>query len=375
MHLSDLHLGIRVNDFSLIDDQRYILSQIVDIAAEERPDAVIIAGDIYDKAIPSAEAVGLFDDLLTTLSDKNLPVFAISGNHDSAERLSFGKRLMSNSGVHIASVFCGTAEKIAMSDAHGRVNIYLLPFIKPATVRQYFPDTEIATYDQAVASVLDSLAVDRDERNVLIAHQFVTGAVTSDSEQITAGGIDNIDVARFEPFDYVALGHIHRPQSIRRSTVRYCGTPLKYSFSEHNHQKSVTLVTLGEKGEVTVDERPLSPMRDMREIRGSYDQITLKENYDGTKTDDFVRIILTDEEDIPDAIGKLRVIYPNIMRLDYDNTRTRTSSVVEGVSEIEQKRPIDLFAELFELQTGAKMTDRQSQMVENMIEKIWEGER
>ena len=374
LHLSDLHIGMRLNDFSLQDDQRFILSQIVDIAKNEKPDAVIIAGDIYDKSIPSVDGVRLFDDFLTDLAEINIPVLAISGNHDSAERLSFGTRLMKISGVHIASTFSGAPECIKLTDSFGEVNFWLLPFIKPATVRRFFPESEIVSYNDAVKVAIGAAELNVNERNVLVAHQFVTGAATSDSEQITAGGIDNVDAELFDAFDYVALGHIHKPQKIRRDQVRYCGTPLKYSFSEAAHKKSVTIVTLCEKGHVAIDEIELIPLRDMREIKGSYDELTLRENYEGTNQFDYLRVILTDEEEIPDAVAKLRNIYPNIMRLDYDNRRTKTVSSIDSADGVEKKSPRELFDELYELQMGAKMNEAQSKIISEMIENIWEGE-
>lgn len=374
LHLSDLHIGMRLNDFSLQDDQRFILSQIVDIAKNEKPDAVIIAGDIYDKSIPSVEGVRLFDDFLTDLAEINIPVLAISGNHDSAERLSFGTRLMKISGVHIASTFSGAPECIKLTDSFGEISFWLLPFIKPATVRRFFPENEIVSYNDAVKVAIDAAKINTDERNVLVAHQFVTGAITSDSEQITTGGIDNVDAELFDAFDYVALGHIHKPQKIRRDQVRYCGTPLKYSFSEAAHKKSVTVVTISEKGSVNINEIELIPLRDMREIKGSYDELTLRENYEGTNQFDYLRVILTDEEEIPDAIAKLRSIYPNIMRLDYDNRRTQTVSSIDSADGVEKKSPQELFDELYELQMGAKMNQAQSKIVSEMIENIWEGE-
>ena len=374
LHLSDLHIGMRLNDFSLQDDQRFILSQIVDIAKNEKPDAVIIAGDIYDKSIPSVEGVRLFDDFLTDLAEINIPILAISGNHDSAERLSFGTRLMKISGVHIASTFSGAPECIKLTDSFGEISFWLLPFIKPATVRRFFPENEIVSYNDAVKVAIDAAKINTDERNVLVAHQFVTGAITSDSEQITTGGIDNVDAELFDAFDYVALGHIHRPQKIRRDQVRYCGTPLKYSFSEAAHKKSVTVVTISEKGSVNINEIELIPLRDMREIKGSYDELTLRENYEGTNQFDYLRVILTDEEEIPDAIAKLRSIYSNIMRLDYDNRRTQTVSSIDSADGVEKKSPQELFDELYELQMGAKMNQAQSKIVSEMIENIWEGE-
>ena len=375
LHLSDLHIGMRLNDFSLQDDQKFILDQIVGIAKREKPDAVVIAGDIYDKSVPSVEGVRLFDDFLTAIAEIKIPVLAISGNHDSAERLSFGTRLMKISGVHITSTFSGAPERITLTDQLGEVNFWLLPFIKPATVRRFFPESEIATYNDAVKMAISAASLDPDERNVLVAHQFVTGAATSDSEQITAGGIDNVDAELFDNFDYVALGHIHKPQKIRRDEVRYCGTPLKYSFSEASHNKSVSLVTLCEKGKVTIDEIELIPLRDMREIKGCYDELMLKENYESTNRFDYLRVILTDEEEIPDAIALMRTIYPNIMRLDYDNRRTRTTSVIDGSDKVEEKSPQELFDELYELQMGAKMSESQLKIVSEMVEGIWEGEK
>ncbi len=373
MHLSDLHIGIRVNGFSMHEDQQYIFNEIINIAGEEKPDAVIIAGDIYDKTVPPAESVQLFDRFLTGLAERKLPVFAISGNHDSAERVSFGTRLMSSSGIHISPVFSGEVENVVMHDEHGAVRIWLLPFVKPATVRRFYTDREILSYNDAVAAVIGNMDINPDERNLLVCHQFITGAVTSDSEQSIAGGIENVDAALFDDFDYVALGHIHRPQKVVRDQIRYCGTPLKYSFSEAAHQKSVTFVTLEEKGNVTISERPLAPLRDMREIRGSYDEITLRDNYAKTNTSDYLRITLTDEEDIPDAIGKLRSIYPNIMDIKYDNARTRATYTVEGAVDADNKSPLELFGELYELQMGSKMTDEQTEFVSSLIDGIWEG--
>lgn len=374
IHLSDLHIGIRVNEFSMLEDQEYILAQILDIAEREHPDGVIIAGDIYDKPVPPAEGVRLLDRFLSALADRNLPTFIISGNHDSAERTSFGSRLMDGCGIHIAPVFDGQCRNFRLTDEYGAVRIWLLPFIKPATVRRFFPDREITSYNDAVAAVINQTELYDGERNVLVCHQFITGAITSESEQVTAGGIDNVDASLFDRFDYVALGHIHRPQRVMRDTVRYCGTPLKYSFSESKQQKSVTIVDLGEKGSVDIREIPLTPLRNMREIRGSYDEITLRENYAGTDTNDYIRVTLTDEEDVPDAIGKLRSIYPNIMRLDYDNSRTRSAGIIDGASDAEQKSPLQLFGELYALQMGCEMSDEQAQFVENIIEQLTEDE-
>lgn len=250
IHLSDLHLGKRVNDFSMIEDQRYIITKILQIIDTEQPDAVLIAGDVYDKSVPSVEAVTLLDFFLVRIASRNLDVFIIAGNHDSPERISFGGRLMERSGVHFAPVYGGKAEPVTLRDEFGEVNFYLLPFLKPAVVRNLFPDRNISTYTDALSAAVDKMEIESTKRNVLVAHQFVTGAVRSDSEEISVGGADNVDVSVFDGFDYVALGHIHRPQQVGVKTVRYCGTPLKYSFSEANQEKSVTVVEMGEKGDI-----------------------------------------------------------------------------------------------------------------------------
>ena len=372
LHLSDLHLGKRVNEFSMLEDQAYILSRIMDIIDAERPQAVIIAGDIYDKSVPSAEAVRLFDDFLFRLSLRELQVFAISGNHDSAERTAFASRLISGSGVHLSPVYDGKVLPVRLKDAHGAVNFYMLPFIKPAHVRAAFPEAEINSYTDALRLAVEKLEMDSSERNVLIAHQFVTGASRSDSEDVSVGGLDNVDSDVFAGIDYVALGHIHRAQSCGSDNIRYCGTPLKYSFSEISHEKSVSLVELGKKGDLSIRAIPLVPRRDMRQLRGSYMELTSKAAYEGTATEDYLHIILTDEEDVPEAIGKLRLIYPNILKLSYDNTRTRTDQVVGSAEDVRRRSPLELFGELYELQNNQPMSDVQSAYALELIRSIWE---
>lgn len=372
IHLSDLHLGKRVNEFSMLEDQQYILTEILQIIDREKPDGVMIAGDVYDKSVPSAEAVALLDDFLVRLAKRDLQVFLISGNHDSPERMAFGGRLMAQSGVHLAPVYDGKVSPITLTDEYGPVNLYLLPFLKPAHVRRCFPEREILTYTDALAAAIEAMGVDPAQRNVLVTHQFVTGAARCDSEEISVGGTDNVDVSVFEPFDYVALGHIHGPQQVGRETVRYCGTPLKYSFSEAKHQKSVTVVELGEKGAVSVRTVPLTPMRDLAELRGTYEELTFRGFYDGTSYPrDYVHITLTDEEDIPDAVSKLRIIYPNLMKLDYDNKRTRAGIVLEG-AEDQQRSPLELLEEFYEKQNGQPMGEEQRAFAKNLMERIWE---
>ena len=375
VHLSDLHLGKRVNEYSMLEDQEYILTKIINIIDDEKPTGVIIAGDVYDKSIPSAEAVQMFDDFLTRLAKRNLQVFVISGNHDSPERMSFGSRLMDQSGIHISQVYNGQIEPFAMEDEHGVLNVYMLPFVKPAHVKR-FSDESIESYTDAIRVAIAEMKVDQSARNLLITHQFVTGATRSESEDISVGGSDNVDVSVFDGFDYVALGHIHSPQNCTSERVRYCGTPLKYSFSEAKDNKSITVVELEEKGKLSVKTVSLVPMRDMVEIKGRYNEIMLKSFYENTSyQEDYIHITLTDEEDIVDAIGKLRTVYHNLMKLDYDNKRTRSVSQVDGAVDVETKTPIELFSDFYELQNNQPMSDEQKAFVEALIEQVREDEK
>ena len=375
VHLSDLHIGKRVNEFSMLEDQKYILKVILGIIDDEKPDGVLIAGDVYDKSVPSADAVQLLDDFLCRLMERNMPTFIISGNHDSAERLSFGGRLMDSSGIHLSPLYNGTVSPLSLTDEYGKVNIYMLPFLKPVHVRRFFPESEIESYTDALSVAIKNISIDENQRNVIITHQFVTGASRSESEELSVGGSDNVDVRVFDAFDYVALGHIHGPQKMSRETIRYCGTPLKYSFSEADHKKSVTIVEMYEKGNTAIRTVPLIPKRDMREIKGKYEDIILKKNYEGTNTEDYIHITLTDEEDIPDIMNRLRVIYPNIMKLDYDNIRTRNAASSSMAENVEDKSELTLFSEFYEDQNGQPMSELQSEFMENLIEEIWRGER
>ena len=375
IHISDLHLGKRVYEFPMLEEQRDILEKILGIAKDERADGVLVAGDVYDRQVPSAEAVQLFDWFLTALAEMGLYVFVISGNHDSAERLAFGARLMETQRVYLAPVFAGEVKTVSLTDAYGELCIYLLPFIKPAYVRRFYPDREIADYEEALGTVMEHMSVDETKRNILLAHQFVTGASRSESEEITAGGLDNVSAEHFAAFDYTALGHIHRPQSVGATTIRYCGTPLKYSFSEAGHEKSVTVVELMEKGRTDIRTIPLKPLRDLREIRGSYEEITARKYWENTETEDYLHVTLTDEEDIPEAIRKLRVIYPNIMKLDYDNRRTRSFASIEMSEKPEEKTPLQLFEELYRLQNNQDLGEEQRAYLTRLVEEIWEVER
>ena len=467
IHLADLHIGKRVNAFSMLEDQRYILKQILSILREEQPDGgVILAGDIYDKAIPSAEAVELFDEFLYQLSVLKLRVFVIAGNHDSPERIAFGNRLMDYEGIYLSPVYDGSVKRIscvegadmdnasartadasvsyaadvhdpapdAPTDAFPPVDVYLLPFLKPANVRRFYPEEQIVSYTDALRVAISHMDIDPTHRNVLVTHQFVTGASRSDSEDLSVGGTDNVDASVFAPFDYVALGHLHGPQQIhspsdrdhpaaeedntfhrdcpaseKRTSVedrsvleestepsaeettsteestrgpilRYAGTPLKYSFSEAHHHKPVTIVALGAKKadgttDIDIRTRELTPLRDMRELRGSYEELTLRSNYEGTATDDYLHVTLTDEIEVPDAARRLQVIYPNLMKLDYDNARTRGQrSESWELEDLEKKSPLDLFSELFDKQNHKDMTAEQAHYMAAQIEKIWENQ-
>ena len=372
IHLSDLHIGKRVNEVSMIEEQASILSQIIGIIDGEHPNAVLIAGDVYDKSVPSAEAVTLLDDFLCRLAERNLPVLIISGNHDSPERLAFGGRLMEGSGIHVSPVYSSNVKSVTLSDEHGAVTFWLLPFVKPVHVKRCFPDEAIESYTDAIRAAIGHMGVDFSGRNVLLTHQFVTGAATCESEEISVGGSDNVDASVFEGFDYVALGHIHGPQNIGSDHIRYCGTPLKYSFSEAGHHKSVTVVELGEKGSLHLQTIPLNPRHDLREIRGTFAELTDKSFYQGTAVEDYLHIILTDEEDVPEAVGRLRVIYPNLMKLSYDNTRTRTNRVIDAAEDVKRKPPLELFAELYEKQNNQPMSEVQRAYVQELVESIQE---
>ena len=372
MHLSDLHIGKKVNEYSMLQDQIYILKEILRIIDNEKVETVIIAGDVYDRSIPPNEALELFDEFLYQLSGRNVNVFVISGNHDSPERISYGGRMMTENKIFLSPVYDGNVKPITLNDDYGEVNFYLLPFVRPADIRRYFPDENIENYTDAVKVAIDNMNVDFSERNILVTHQFVTGAELSESEDIMVGGTDNVSGEVFDGFDYVALGHIHREQTVGKDNIRYCGTPLKYSFSEAKNIKSVTILDFNDKGNIEYSKIPLTPLRDMREIRGTYYELTLKSNYESTNTEDYLHITLTDEEDIPDAIGKLRSIYPNIMKLDYDNLRTRGSGTVDAIENIESKSPFELFADLFKQQNNQDMSEEQEEIMRNLIDKIWE---
>lgn len=373
LHLADLHLGKRVNGFSMLEDQAHILRQILAILDDEQPDGVLIAGDVYDKSVPSVEAVELLDGFLTELCARGVPVLLISGNHDSPERLAFGGRVMDSCGIHISPVYDGALAPVTLHDEFGPVHVWLLPFVKPAHVRRWFPDADIESYTDAVAEAVARMDIDTAARNVLVTHQFVTGGARSGSEELSVGGTDNVDSGVFAPFDYVALGHLHGAQHIGRETIRYAGSPLKYSFSEARQHKSVTVVTLGKKGDVQVRTVALTPLRELREIRGSYDELTARSFYEHTTyRSDYLHLILTDEQDVFDAMSRLRTIYPYLMTLDYDNARTRAAGGMSAPAETERRTPLELFEALYQRQNHQPMSEVQREYIAQLMEQIME---
>ena len=373
-HVSDLHLGKRLHQFSMIEEQRYILDKITEIVKKEKVDGIFIAGDVYDKIYPSSEAVALFDSFLVNLAKEEIKVFAISGNHDSPERIAFLGELTRKAGVYLSPVYRGEVSKVTMEDEFGKVYIYLLPFIKPVHVRRFFPEETITNYTEAMKTVVKSMELNTKERNILVAHQFVTGAMRSDSEEISVGGLDNVEVTAFEDFDYVALGHIHRPQNMGSEKVRYCGTPLKYSFSEWQDQKSVTILEIKEKGSLEVKEIPLCPQKDMQKIRGNFMDVMNPMNFPGIDPESYLHITLLDELDVPEAFSRLTEVYPNLMQLEYDNTRTREKRSLQIRKEAAVISPQEMFASLYETMNNQPLSEVQQEYLMEKIDKIWRGE-
>lgn len=372
-HLSDLHIGKRVCEVSLIEDQKNIISQIVKQAEEQKPDAVMIAGDVYDRSVPSEEAVALFDDFLYRLSEIGTAVLIIGGNHDSQERVAYGGRILHKTGIYIAPEFNSSnygkiIKPVVLNDKFGKINFFMLPFVTPASVRAAKENAHAGSCTEAVKAVIDDMDINCSERNVLIAHQFVTGAETCESETFSAGGTDNIDVSVFDSFDYVALGHLHCPQSVGKAAVRYSGTPLKYSFSEAGHKKSITVIDIESKGQVDISEIPLDkPLHDWKIYRGNFDEIILNE-----KTDDYVKIILTDDDEIFDAVNKLREYFPNIMQLSFENNRLKNEYSAAMLENVTSMTVPELFEEFYLKQQGVKLSERQKQIVEDVFKEVTE---
>ena len=361
LHVSDPHVGKRVNEFPMLEDQRHILGQIVDMLGEKEADALVIAGDVYDRATPSAEATALVDDFLCAAAATGRPVIMTAGNHDSAERVAYASRLLERQGVYISPVFDGSVRSVRLEDESGPVTFWLFPFLRPSDVRRHFPDERIESYTDALRVVVDACGLDPAERNVAVAHQWVTYEGVSPEEggsESVVGGSDNVDGHVFDAFDYVALGHVHRPQRVGRHTMRYCGSPLKYSFSEIPYAKTIPVVDLPAKGQdVTLALEPLTPLRDMRTLRGPFADMTGAQALAQGSPEDYLQVILTDDEPPVDALARLRATYPNIMALTVDNERTRAASRAGlGATGIDEKSVQELFEEFFEQVQGTPMT-------------------
>lgn len=378
IHLADLHLGKVAYGHSMIEDQKYILDEVLTICDRQKPDAAVVAGDVYDRSIPSEEAINLLGDFLTGLRQRDIPVLIISGNHDSAARLGFGSRFMSDSGVFISPPFAGAPAPITLQDEFGPVNFYLLPFVKPYQVREAYPDEAVDSYESAVSLAIQHMNVNTSERNVLVAHQFVDTSKIGEVEDAQVGGTDKISRDVFADFDYTALGHIHKQWNVSE-TIRYCGTPLKYSFDDddtkQNKSKSVTIVTLGQKADgktdLTVDStsEPLTPLRDMRMVRGTYDEIV-----QAPPTEDYLDITLTDSQEILNAMDKLRTYFPNALALQYDNEMTNNELELGTAQDVETRDPLELFEDFFHERTGKYLTEDQEEIMAELVEKVW-GER
>lgn len=373
VHLGDLHLGKRVNGFSMLEDQEFILKSILEVIDDEKPDGVLVAGDVYDRSIPSEEAVNMLDEFLVSLSRRNLQVILISGNHDSADRLAFGRKFFSQSGIHISPVYEGQIAPVTLCDEYGELDVWPIPFVKPVHVRRFYPEAEVGNYTDAMRVIVEHLPIDSGRRNVCIAHQFIVGASVCASEELSVGGTDQVSADVFAPFDYVALGHLHGPQKISKDTIRYAGSPLKYSFSEWNQKKGVTVVEIEASGsEPVITMIPLKPLRDMKKLKGSFEEV----RQSGLSMEEFLRqdyyeITLTDEQDIPNGLSRLREVFPNIMTMGYDNVRTRARAGALTGENVEKKSEMELFEELYERQNGTGLNEEQRAYLGALIEEIW----
>ena len=374
LHLADLHLGKRVNEMSMIEDQKYILDQIITLIKEESVGIVLLCGDIYDKSIPTIEAIHLLDEFLDQLSKMAIKILMISGNHDSIDRLSFGKSLFTRSNLYIASQFENEIEKITVKENGITVNFYMLPFVKSAYISHIF-QLQTDSYEECFRYLIEHTKIDEEETNILLSHQFVTAnkknPELSDSETSSLGGIDNIDFHIFDPFDYVALGHIHKPQAMGREMVRYAGSILKYSFSEIHMDKKATILTIDAKKEISLSFHPLKPLRDMREIECSLEEL-LKKQCEIGKQEDYMHVILTDEEQILDAIGKVRTIYPNVMQISFKNRRhmKQLESAQIKEDQISDQSPAELFEQFYKMQNHIDLDEKRLQLVLSVFEEV-----
>lgn len=370
LHLADLHFGKRVNGYSMLEDQAFAIEEILKLVEKEDIDLVVVSGDIYDQAVPSADAMAIFDDFLTTLRALNKKVMIVAGNHDSQDRLAFANRLMKSSDIYISRPFDGLIEKVSLEDEFGEINFYLLPYIKPIYVRSLYPDIKIDDFQKAMDLVIESIDLEGDKRNVILSHQFIVGSIKSDSEELYLGGSEAISINTYKGFDYVALGHIHKKQAFRDGQVRYPGSLLKYSKSEANYKKSITIVEMKKKGQVEIIEREIEYLRDMRIIEGQFDQI-LEASKNDNKRDDYIHVNLFDEDQVFDAQSRLRDIYPNLMSLMYLNMQKILD--VESIDiDLEKKKdPFELFNEFYEYRKNKKLDDEKKALVKEIINDVW----
>ncbi|MFR8146198.1 MAG: exonuclease SbcCD subunit D [Clostridia bacterium] len=377
LHLADLHLGKILQEQSLIEDQEYMLKEIINIIKVEKVQVLLISGDVYDRSVPPTEAVNLLDDFLKTLiKELKIKVFIISGNHDSKDRLGFGNKIFEDEGLYIESRYTGILKKVKLEDKYGPLNIYMLPFIKPVEVKKFFEDDLENNYDLAINKIIEKEEIDKSERNIIMVHQFVTAGNVkperTESEVLSLGGIENVDVSNFKSFDYVAIGHVHRPQKIGRDTARYAGTILKYSFSEINHNKSIPIIDIKEKGNITINLLPLKPLRDMREIKGPIEELIKEENYKEGNLEDYIKAIITNEEPVYDAIGKIKKIYPNTLKLEIQNSKTINKNEEQNINleEVKKKSELELFSDFYKLQNNLDLNEKQKEIVKNIISEV-----
>ncbi len=381
IHTGDWHLGKIVNEFSMIEDQEYILNQLITVIEKEKPDALIIAGDLYDRSIPPVEAVELLDKTLSKiLLDLKTPILVIRGNHDSATRVSFAGEILTKNGLHIAGVFNKEVKQVILKDKYGPVNFYLIPYIDPRELRQILQDDQIITHDDAMKKTIDHIKqrMNEDERNVLVAHGYVTfmkdkelELEVSDSERpLSIGGTDLISGEYFDSFHYTALGHLHGAQKVGSDEIRYAGSILKYSFSETKHHKSVTLVNIDNKGKAQVELINLMPKSDMRIIKGPLNELIDPDIYRENNVQDYVYAILTDEGELVDPISKLRAVYPNIMGLSRENLREREESRTSAAAGYQNKSKLELFKEFYQSISNNEIADKKLEIIKEIIEDV-----
>lgn len=376
LHLADLHIGKIIFEQSLLGDQEYMLNKIIEKIKEENIDAILIAGDVYDRSIPQADAIDLLDRFLNILiKELKKKVFIIAGNHDSKERLGFGNKIFENEGLFISSKYEGKIKKVELQDEYGKLNIYMLPFIKPIEVKKYFDD-ETLSYDETIKKIIEKEDIDESQRNIILTHQFVTSigeeVERTESEVLTLGGTDNVDISNYNKFDYVAIGHVHRPQRIGRDTARYAGTMLKYSFSEVNHKKTMPIIDFKEKGNIDIKLVELKPLRDMREIKGPIEKLI--ENYEEENANDYIRAIITNEEPVYDAIGQLRRIYPNVLKLEVQNSKilSNIEFKTENLQKVKSKSEVELFNEFYKFQNNIELNVEQKNLIKEVVKEIKE---